>query len=128
MNKITFVGFPFEKMVLYQKSQEWADLAERLATRTRSSTSYGMVDQLLRAANSIPLNIAEGLGRWGINDRKRFFQIARGSVFECVPILSFFKRRQFITIEEYQAAYCLLDELGKMLTSMLKTNHREKAP
>lgn len=82
---------------------------------------------MLRAANSIPLNVAEGLGRWGINDRKRFFQIARGSVFECVPILSFFKRRQFITIDEYHQAYGLLDQLGKMLTAMIKTNPRDQA-
>ena len=57
------MGFPFEKMALYQRAQEWAELAEKLGTRTRSSASYGMVDQMLRAANSIPLNVAEGLGR-----------------------------------------------------------------
>ena len=112
-------------MALYQRAEEWAELAEQLVTRARPRTTYGMVDQLLRAANSVPLNVAEGFGRWGVADRKRFFQIARGSVFECVPILSFFKRRNFITFDEYQQAYGILDELGKMLTTMIKMNHRE---
>lgn len=60
------MSFPFEKMIVYQKAEEWADLAEKLASQARRSSNYGMVDQLSRAANSIPLNVAEGLGRWGL--------------------------------------------------------------
>ena len=44
-------------------------------------------DQLKRAAWSIPLNIAEGCGKRGINDKKRFYAIARGSAMECAAVI-----------------------------------------
>jgi four helix bundle protein len=43
-------------------------------------------DQLLRASQSIPLNIAEGNGKGTNADRRRFFEIARGSALECASI------------------------------------------
>ena len=43
-------------------------------------------DQWLRAAQSIPLNIAEGNGKRSLKDRARFFDTARGSAFECAAI------------------------------------------
>ncbi len=43
-------------------------------------------DQWLRASQSIPLNIAEGNGKTSEPDRRRYFEIARGSALECAAI------------------------------------------
>src|SRR6056297_4121867 len=43
-------------------------------------------DQLLRAAQSIPLNVAEGNGKGTNADRRRFFEIVRGSALECAAV------------------------------------------
>ena len=117
--------FPFERLAVYQRAEQFAELAESFVVRAKSHITHGMSDQLSRAANSIPQNVAEGLGKWGLNDRKRYFQIARGSVFECVPIIRYFRRKRIISDSEYETAYSLLDELGKMLTTMIKGNHRD---
>jgi four helix bundle protein len=43
-------------------------------------------NQWLRAAQSIPLNIAEGNGKQNLKDKNRYFQIARGSALECAAV------------------------------------------
>jgi len=55
---------------------------------TKSSTGIDRParDQLLRASQSIPLNIPEGNGQGTNADRRRFFEIARGSALECASI------------------------------------------
>ena len=60
--------FLFEKLVVYQKS---LDFAESIVALTDSfpKGSYYLADQLRRAAVSISANIAEGNGRWHVGDR-----------------------------------------------------------
>src|SRR5690606_33460586 len=72
--------FDHEKLTVYQRSLKFiARLTEVLERVPRLSAHQ----QLARAATSIPLNIAEGNGRFTSADRCRFFDIARGSTLEC---------------------------------------------
>jgi four helix bundle protein len=86
-----------------------------------------LVDQLRRASLSISLNIAEGNGRWHIKDRKNFWWIARGSVFECVPLLELCKRENLITYETWAGLKAELEVLSKVLTALVKgTDRRDR--
>ena len=70
---------------------------------------------------SIPLNIAEGYGKQaGAKETARFVQIARGSCCEVSVLLDMLKDLGYITIEEYQKYYSAYDEVGKMLTGLLR--------
>ena len=75
------MAFAFEKLIVYQKS---VDFADQICSRSESFPGgYGFLsDQLNRAALSISANIAEGNGRFTVPDRKNFFGIARGSLQE----------------------------------------------
>ncbi|RMG42543.1 MAG: four helix bundle protein [Candidatus Dadabacteria bacterium] len=72
-----------------------------------------MRDQLLRAASSIALNLAEGRGKSSLKDQRRFFHIALGSLRECQAI--------FILEElEESPAYKVLDSLGAHLYRLIQ--------
>jgi four helix bundle protein len=114
------MGFLFEKLEVYQRA---VNLAERVAIITKSFSAQGhyhLVDQLRRASRSISLNIAEGNGRWHVKDRKNFWWISRGSVFECVPLLELCKRERLINEDTWSDLKAELEVLSKMLTALIK--------
>lgn len=67
------------------------------------------------------LNIAEGSGRFTNPDRRRFYIIARGSLFECVAIFDYLNELEIVTDEWYQNIYVELEELSKMLYSLIRS-------
>ena len=77
--------FTHEKFEAYQLAIQFAEIALQLVDQLSAGHS-SLKDQLKRAAFSVPLNIAEGTGKSGQADRKRFYSIARGSAMECAAI------------------------------------------
>lgn len=115
------MAFQFEKLEVYQKSLDWVEAVESLCESLKGKVSFSMIDQLSRAALSIPLNIAEGNGRWHKGEKRQFFWIARGSVFECVPIIQVLQRKGLINDQQYMNYYEQLDVIAKMLTNLVKS-------
>jgi four helix bundle protein len=113
------MAFAFEKLLVYQKS---VDFADEICRRTeRFTRGYGfLVDQLNRAALSIAANIAEGNGRFTTRDRRNFFGIARGSVQECVPLLELALRRELIRPEDHAELKERIEEISRMLSGLIK--------
>jgi len=115
------MAFQFEKLEVYQKALDWVEVVENLCESLKGKISYSLLDQLSRAALSIPLNIAEGNGRWHKGEKRQFFWIARGSVFECVPIMQVLHRKNLINEQQYAGYYEHLDIIAKMLTNLVKS-------
>ena len=77
-------------------------------------------DQLDRASTSIPLNIAEGNGKFSYADRARFLEIARGSALECAGCIDVLAVRKVISAERTIPAKEQLVRIVNMLVGMLK--------
>ncbi|MBI2343691.1 MAG: four helix bundle protein [Deltaproteobacteria bacterium] len=58
------MAFQFEKLEVCQKALDWVEAVELLCESIKGKASYSLIDQLSRTTLSIPLNIAEGNGRW----------------------------------------------------------------
>ena len=75
-------------------------------------------EQLLRASQSVPLNIAEGNGKSTEGERRRFFEIARGSALECAAVQDVLEVCGALSAEENADAKRLLDRIVAMLTKL----------
>lgn len=114
------MAFPFEDLEVYKRSIKFNTDVETILQRP--SITRTLTDQLSRAALSIPLNIAEGNGRWHKGDKRQFFWIARGSVFECVPLIEMLTIKKILTNEEKDVLRNQLEVMGKMLTKLAQIN------
>ena len=79
-------------------------------------------DQLDRASTSIPLNIAEGNGKYALKDRCRFFDIAHGSALECAAGLDVLVAKAKLTIEQIRPGKERLQKIVRMLMGLIKRN------
>jgi four helix bundle protein len=77
-------------------------------------------DQLDRASTSIPLNIAEGDGKFSASDQARFFEIARGSALESAAALDVLVTRKLAKLEEITTAKENLVRIVEMLVGLLR--------
>ena len=79
-------------------------------------------DQLDRASTSIPLNIAEGNGKYTPKDRCRFFDIAHGSALECAAALDVLVAKTKLTPEQIRPGKERLQKIVRMLMGLIKRN------
>jgi four helix bundle protein len=78
--------FEFEKLDVYQKSIKYIDKIYRITTKFPKSEQFGLSNQLRRCTTSIALNVAEGYGRYHKKSKNQFYNFARSSAHECIPI------------------------------------------
>jgi four helix bundle protein len=111
--------FDFEKLDVYQKAKSFNKTVYQYVQTTKAidTTTKG---QLRRASFSVMLNIAEGSSRFSNADRRNFYVIARGSVFECVAIFDFMKDEDLLTKDLHQELYSKSEEMSKMIYAMIK--------
>jgi four helix bundle protein len=107
----------FQRLDVYQRALEFLALVcEVVGDLPRGHGERA--DQLVRAAESVVRNIAEGAGRWSEADAAKHYKIARGEAMECAASLDVMKLRQLIDEARYERGMSLLQSVVAMLTKM----------
>ena len=110
------MGFGHEKLDVYRTAIEYVGWAYRFCESMKGHRNAK--DQLLRASQAIPLNIAEGNGKATAGDRRRYFEIARGSALECGAVQDVLQVCGALSAEENTSRKALLDRIVAMLTKL----------
>jgi four helix bundle protein len=112
------IYFDHEKLDVYHEAIAFCAWAGELLSATAAKAAAK--DQLDRASTSIPLNIAEGNGKFSGKDRARFLEIARGSALECAACLDVLVARKLATPDQVEEAKESLVRIVQMLMGMLR--------
>ena len=112
-----------EKLDVYRVSLAFAAWAYELSRGLKGSDRHAR-DQLLRASQSIALNIAEGCGKVSLADRGRFLQIASGSARECGAVIDILIRCGVVEDHRATEGKQLLVRIVSMLTRMIERGNQ----
>ena len=111
--------FDHERLDVYRLAIEYVASSYRIAKSLNGAERHAR-DQWLRAAQSIPLNIAEGNGKQSLKDKNRFFEIARGSALECAAIHDILVSLEAIDLELNRVGKTNLKRIVSMLTRLIQ--------
>lgn len=109
----------YKELIVWQKSMNLATMIFKLTKTFPKTETYGLISQMTRAAVAIPSNIAEGYGRKSKKEFCQFLSISYGSALELETQLMLSQRLSFCTKAEFEKTMALLQEILKMLNSMI---------
>jgi four helix bundle protein len=111
--------FSHERLDDYRLSIDYVAFSYRIV-KSLAGVNRLARDQGLRAAQSIPLNIAEGNGKQSLKDKNRFYEIAPGSTLECASIHDVLVVCDAIDVESNGRGKSCLNRIVSMLTRLIQ--------
>jgi len=112
--------FSFENLKVYKDSLGFSKDIYRLTRVFPKEEIFGLTSQLRRAASSVVLNIAEGSGLTR-SEFKNFLRRARGSAYECIPILAIALDAKYISEREYKKMYEVCNALARSISALINS-------
>lgn len=104
-----------ERLDVYQLALEFHSIVMNLVPRRGVRH---LRDQFERASLGVVLCIAEGAGRTGVKDKRRFYAMARGSATECAAVLDVLRVRAIASAEDCRTARDMVVRLVQMLSRL----------
>ena len=114
------ISFKFERLTVWQKSMKWGEEIFTISKKFPKTEMYNLSSQILRAPDSVALNIAEGSILQSDKEFIRFLGYSIRSIAEIVTCLHKAKARDYINEKEFQANYKNAFDLMNMLIAFQK--------
>jgi len=111
----------FENLQVYQLAEKLADEIWKIVVTCDSLAKNTVGTQIIRSADSVGANLAEGSGRGSNQDYKRFIKMSRGSLYETRHWLRRAYKRDLLSKEQINVLSPLIDELTPKLNAYLRS-------
>ena len=111
----------FQELRVYKLSERLADEIWKAVNTWEPFAKNTIDQQIVRSADSVGANIAEGVGRGSYQDNKRFVKIARGSLYETQHWLRRAYTRNLLTVEQVNIFTAIINDLVPQLKSYLQS-------
>lgn len=112
--------FDFENLEVYKRARDLNHVVIRFLKENKK-IDYFLQDQLKRASISIVINLAEGSGKFSKPDKRNFYTIARGSVYECVAIIEIICMEYNFEKKIHDYFYGQFETVSKMLSGLINS-------
>jgi four helix bundle protein len=109
----------YKDLKVWEKSHLFTLEVYKISKSFPKEETYGLINQLKRAASSIPANIAEGCGKNTQLDFANFLNIALGSANETEYFLILAKDLDYISILDFERLILLINEIKAMLINLI---------
>jgi len=114
-----FLQLAHTKKPIYKDSSDLVSECYLITALFPKEEKFAMISQIRRAALSVHLNIAEGCSRRSETERKRYFEIARGSVIEVDAAIGVAFKLDFCKMESLRKIEILILSCFKQLSALI---------
>jgi four helix bundle protein len=114
-----FLQLNHKSLDVYQASRELTREVYKVSMLLPAEEKFNMVQQIRRAALSVKLNLAEGCSRKSELERKRYFEVARGSVIEIDAAIETAFDLKYYSIDSLATLGELLNKCFASLSKMI---------
>ena len=111
-------NFYYRRLDVYKNAKSLSHEVCKLTKTFPTEERFGLCDQLRRAAMSIPINIAEGFGRFSAKEKAHFLQIAFGSLNEVMCELELSYDEDYIDKEQFDNMETIILSVKKQLATL----------
>ncbi len=120
-----FLKLNHKKLDVYQTSRKFVFECYKLSMSLPSDEKFGMISQIRRAALSVHLNIAEGASRKSEVERKRYYEVARGSIIEIDAALEIANDLEYLKSVNSETLETSMITCFKLLTGLINSKKEE---
>jgi len=114
-------NFYYRRLDVYQNAKTLSHEVCKLVKTFPVDERFALCDQLRRAVMSIPINIAEGFGRFSSKEKAHFIQIAFGSTNEVMCELELSLDEGYINHEQFSSLESMIISVKKQLSTLHKS-------